>query len=99
MSSVGGATTAIGERSPHEHGNTGAGGSGAYNMQRYNTSSNILQSSASTIQPGASPNDYGSAGAAAAAAAASSTLLPGAAAGVANAGYGSTGTSGSSGSH
>lgn len=97
MASTGG-TTAISERSPHDE-NTA--GHGTYTMQRYNTASNILQPSSSAIQPGASPNDYGSSSSsAAAAAAASSSLLPVGSGGVTNPGYGQTGvTSGSSSSH
>ena len=92
-SSAGGGTTAISERSPHEDTNSGTG---QYNMQRYNTPSNILQASSSTIQPGVSPNDYSSSSSVAAVA---SSLLPAGSGGATNAGYGQAVTTGSSTGH
>ena len=94
MSSSGN-TTAISERSPHD--DTASGQQVTYNMQRYNTASNILQpSSATAIQPGVSPNDYSSSSSVAAVA---SSLLPVGSGGVTNPGYGQAVTTGSSSSH
>jgi hypothetical protein len=88
-------TTAISERSPHD--DTAAGQQVTYNMQRYNTTSNILQpSSATAIQPGVSPNDYSSPSSVAAVA---SSLLPVGSGGVTNPGYGQAVTTGASSSH
>ena len=92
-SSGGGGTTAISERSPHEDLNSG---SSQYNMQRYNTSSNLLQASSSAIQPGVSPNDYSSSSTVAAVA---SSLLPTGSGGATNTGYGQAVTTGASSGH
>lgn len=91
------ATTAISERSPHDDNTSGQV---SYNMQRYNTSSNILQPSPNVVQSGVSPNDYSAtSNVAAAAAAASSSLLPVGSGGVSNSGYGQVATTGASSSH